>query len=322
LFGRKAFATAAGSLDQKTFWLIGADAFRRWDAANDEGSNAPLPSQFPEGGYTLLRSDSPTDIKIVFDCGPLGFGTLAAHGHADSLSFTLEMEGRPFFIDPGTGTYAARNPYRNYFRSTRAHNTVVIDGEDQSRMAGPFLWSRKAESVLELWNPGPDRDRVIGCHHGYASRNDPVIHRRTVELDKRQGTIRIEDDFECRDFHRMDQWFHLHPECRAETLDPHRIRITHSGRSIDLVLDPETRVQTYLGSEKPISGWASSRYDDTIKTLSIMASCDTARKKRFVSVIHPAVRVNEIESQRNNRTGDDLGPQVGPFLSNHHSMTD
>lgn len=286
LFGRKTFASAAGSLDQKTFWLIGADAFLGWNAAKCDGSNAPLPSHFPDGGYTVLRSDHPAEIKIVFDCGPLGFESIAAHGHADSLSFTLEVDGRPFFIDPGTYIYSANDPYRNYFRSTRAHNTVVIDGEDQSRMAGPFLWSRKAESVLELWNPGPDRDCVVGRHHGYQSLDDPVIHRRTMELDKRQGMVRVQDDLECRELHRVEQWFHLHPECRAEILDSHRIRIAHSGRSIELILDPETRVQTLLGNDNPIAGWASSRYDEKVKSLSIAASADTGRKKRFVLEIH------------------------------------
>jgi hypothetical protein len=47
-------------------------------------------------------------------------------------------------VDPGTYCYHREPRWRNHFRSTAAHNTVVLDGADQSEMLGPFMWGRRA----------------------------------------------------------------------------------------------------------------------------------------------------------------------------------
>ncbi len=108
---------------------------------------------FEQGGYTFLRSRSGS-LMAGFDHAPLGFGAIAAHGHADALSFQLFADGRPFFVDPGTYIYHIRLDERNAFRSTLRHNTVMIDGVEQSEMRGAFLWGRKAETYLI--GSGPD----------------------------------------------------------------------------------------------------------------------------------------------------------------------
>ena len=73
---------------------------------------------------------------MVFDCGELGFGSLAAHGHADALSVTVRAGGVDVLVDPGTYDYFTFPDWRRYFRSTRAHNTLGIDGVDQSAQLG------------------------------------------------------------------------------------------------------------------------------------------------------------------------------------------
>ena len=46
-------------------------------------------------------------------------------------------------------TATTANPrWRSYFRSTLAHNTIEVGGQDQSTSGGPFLWTRHARSRL------------------------------------------------------------------------------------------------------------------------------------------------------------------------------
>ena len=99
------------------------------------------------GGYTFLRSKD-RRVLIGIDHADLGFGSIAAHGHADALSFQMFVEGRPIFVDPGTYNYHFTPEERNIYRSTAAHNTVVIDELEQSKILGPFMWGKRTKASL------------------------------------------------------------------------------------------------------------------------------------------------------------------------------
>ncbi len=92
------------------------------------------------------------EIRLVVDAGPLGYRSIAAHGHADALSFTLSVGGLEFLVDPGTYAYHTQGAWRQYFRGTAAHNTVRVDGQDQSESGGNFMWLRKARAGCNLWD--------------------------------------------------------------------------------------------------------------------------------------------------------------------------
>ena len=77
-------------------------------------------------------------VKIVFDTGPLGYLSIAAHGHADALSLLASYGGWPVFVDPGTYSYKPKDVWRDWFRGTLAHNTVTIDSLNQSQIRGPY----------------------------------------------------------------------------------------------------------------------------------------------------------------------------------------
>lgn len=142
---------------------------------------------YREGGNTILRSRD-RKVLIGIDHGALGFGNIAAHGHADALSFQLFYEGRPVFIDPGTYIYHCDLGSRNEFRRTRNHNTVCIDGKDQSEMLGAFLWGRKANAKLLSEKVENGSIELIMEQDGYT----PVMHHRRLSFDGSRR-IMIED---------------------------------------------------------------------------------------------------------------------------------
>lgn len=284
LFKRTEFKAKAGYFDEMSLWLLGKTGKAAFDAV-DADSKTVGSEKFEEGGYYILGGNDTSDAKIIFDCSPLGFGSIAAHGHADSLSFILYAYEREFLIDPGTYIFEAESPYKNYFRSTAAHNTIVIHGMDQSEMKGPFLWGSKANSFIEEFFNDDDIVRVTGRHDGYQRLDDSVIHRRTIELDKKQDKISIKDCIEAESLHDICMYFHLAPECNIMETKTNRWNISNNGKTIRLMVDEQFECEVVKGSEDPICGWVSKRYDSKIPTNTIVCSLASVGNQCFLTKI-------------------------------------
>ncbi|MCK5573696.1 MAG: alginate lyase family protein, partial [Bacteroidetes bacterium] len=135
LFGREDFKAKATGNDEKTFWLTGQTDERIMGTKPRPGEQIRA---FSHGGYYIISGGG---ARMIFDCGPLGYLSLAAHGHADALSCVFDYNGRAFLVDPGTYAYHTKRRWRDHFRGTCAHNTIVIDGENQSVIGGNFMWT-------------------------------------------------------------------------------------------------------------------------------------------------------------------------------------
>jgi len=145
---------------------------------------------FRDGGYTVIReSVGGHRAMIVFDHGPLGFSSIAAHGHADALAVWLHVDGVPVLVDAGTGQYASAGGWRELFRSTAVHNTVIINDASQSLTAGAFNWRHKANVRVIEFSRG--RDWVVTARHDGYARRFGVEHQRT--LRRIEGGFAIED---------------------------------------------------------------------------------------------------------------------------------
>mgnify|MGYP000846474162 FL=1 len=163
-------------------WLYGK---RRLQSANalPLTQNASVES-FPDGGVTIVRFDEGRGV-LAFDHGPLGFGRLAAHGHADALSVQLYVDGEPVLVDPGTFIYNGDRRMRDKFRSTCVHNTMCVGGRDQSEALGPFLWGRKANVSGFAFEECEGRVIMSAEHDGYS----PVCVRRTVKIQGAKAVV-------------------------------------------------------------------------------------------------------------------------------------
>ncbi len=149
-------------------------------------------ASFPAGGYTAVREWRQGKENLwVMDHGPLGYLSIAAHGHADALSVWLHIDGRPVLVDAGTYLYHSGGAWREFFRSTIAHNTLAIRGESSSTTAGAFNWSQKAECRLLATAEEVDDWCVEAEHDGYEKRFG-FRHRRRLERTS-QGSIRLTD---------------------------------------------------------------------------------------------------------------------------------
>ncbi|OGA71346.1 MAG: hypothetical protein A3G81_31080 [Betaproteobacteria bacterium RIFCSPLOWO2_12_FULL_65_14] len=265
LFRRGDFKLKAGALDDKTRWLLGAKAEAQYRELDAEKTRLPPRQTFPDGGYFVLGCDfdTPAEIRIVADAGPLGYRSIAAHGHADALSFTLSAGGRELLVDPGTYAYHTQAAWRGYFRGTSAHNTVRIDGLDQSEQAGNFMWLKKARAGCSLWLSSAEKDSFEGWHDGYMHLADPVKHRRLIELDKRARRVLVEDTLEMAGEHEVELFFHCSERTEVRAVEG-GFALTLERRSLRLLLPQahDARIEVCRGREAPILGWVSRRFDE------------------------------------------------------------
>lgn len=273
LYGRADFRRLAGQLDDKTRCLFGADGARRWAALAPAAPAAPRLA-FPDGGYYLLgqRFGEPDEVRLVADCGPLGYLSIAAHGHADALAFTLSLHGQQCLIDPGTYTYRPEGPWRDYFRGTAAHNTVCVDGLDQSEIGGNFMWLKKARARLLRHQPLGASQLFEGEHDGYARLPDPLVHRRRIDYDVAAGHLRVTDSLLCQGRHEAAVHWHFNDECAVELVDG-EVRVAGRGWRLSLRCAGAS-VSLLRGSEQPRGGWIARRFDQ--KTACATVVCQVA----------------------------------------------
>ncbi|QOJ33608.1 MAG: alginate lyase family protein [Nitrospira sp.] len=159
-------------------------------------------------GYYVIRHD--TDI-IVIDCGPVGPDYQPGHAHADTLSFELALDGRRVVVDTGVYDYEPGSR-RAYARSTRAHNTVCVDGQDQSEVWGVFRVARRAYPLYaSLTSDRPGHALFLGAHDGYHRLPGRVTHERMIEYAS-PGMWTVRDTLSGKGEHSLESYLHLHPE--------------------------------------------------------------------------------------------------------------
>jgi hypothetical protein len=177
-------------------------------------------------GYSGARQG---DIEVVLDCGPFGPRHQPGHGHCDGLSFMLCLGDIPVVVDPGIAGYGD-DPDRAHARGTAAHNTVQVDGHEQSEIWDTFRVARRAR-------PGPagaTRDgaeiRLLGTIAPYHAPR--VEHRR--EIIVREAEVRIVDLVTGARERRLDSRLHLAPATVVEREDATHWLLRTKGRAVRL----------------------------------------------------------------------------------------
>jgi len=282
LLGGRAEFKVGPDLDQKNFWLFGPRAGDDL-AALPPSLNLARSKLFVDGGYAVLRHQKgERETVAVVDVGPLGYLSICAHAHADALAVDLSLDGRPVLVDPGTYLYHGGGAWRDYFRSTAAHNTARVDGRDQAVMGGPFLWLKKGRTDLDSFETSSASDRVRASHTGLPRG---VVHQRTVELDKEGLDLTLTDVFTGRGRHRVELFFHFPPGLELAAEGSHGFNVQGLPSRVKVDLDPQVEAGVVIGREAPPLGWFSEGFGRKTKATTLVASVKFVDKVSLTTTI-------------------------------------
>lgn len=251
---------------------------------------ASASASFPDGGYYIQRSGWGDRARafaderyLVFDCGPVGDG---GHGHYDALSVEVAADGAPLIVDPGRFTYCDAPPdWRRWFKGTAAHNTVAVDGTDQTpyrrgKPKGPTARARLLQ-----------RAAVRGLDLMWGEAQSPayeVVHRRRI-LFVGDDYWLIEDELDGAVPHRYQLRFHLTPDQGDVRIDTTSTGCQAISARLSLVV---------AGAVTPTvdPDWVSSQYG--IKTPAPVATFTVAAaaRTRLVTLVAPRASADAVLS--------------------------
>jgi len=121
-----------------------------------------------ESGYRKVTNNQ---YECIVDVGKIGADYIPGHAHSDTFNFELKIKGEAFIVDSGISTYET-NSRRNHERSTKAHNTVEIKGQNQSNVWAGFRVANRA-SITYLKE---ENTFIEATHDGY--KNKGIYHTR------------------------------------------------------------------------------------------------------------------------------------------------
>ncbi len=256
---------------------------------------------FPDGGLYVFAANrgSNTELLTTVRAGSFGLGPTWAHAHADQLSVTLGFGGERFLVDTGTYGYFCEPEWRDYFRSAAAHNTLRIDGIDQARMTGRFLWRAAPKVSARSGGSGSGSDAFfVEGRLAYEGLASPVIWRRRVELQDDPLCLVIEDHLDTTHRHEVELFFHLGSGCRLRRLARSAYRLESGAVSCVLELDPSLEVREYRATTDPCRGWVSPGFGVLEHTTTLVGRRCIASDIVLRSSVVPALPVPPLSQHR------------------------
>lgn len=210
-------------------------------------------------GYRKFQGNN---YECIVDVGHIGPKYIPGHAHADMLSFVLYVNNKPLIVDTGISTYE-KNDQRQLERSTLSHNTVVVDGKNQSDVWGGFRVGKRAKiNIIK------DEPTIIEAeHNGYK----PIIHNRSFSFE--DNSIVVKDVLSNSKKHGL-AIFHFHPD-RKIKLDENII-IVDNNYVIEFSANTEVSLESY---NYPLG------YNSYIKSNKCVVN--------FQSTLKSQIRINE-----------------------------
>ena len=233
--------------------LFAPQAFKRVDSKT---LSPPIGSLWPSTGYFALSGGSPGD-RMIVDAKPMGPNHLPGHGHCSLFSYELSIAGKRFIVDSGVEEYES-GPWRDFWRSTRAHNTVVVDGREQSEIWAAYRVGQRTRLLQSAIVQHESSSLFVGVHCGFVGQKSPTRHRRFIAAFA-EGLWLILDEVAGSGLHTIESFVHLAPNaiCQVgENLADVALESVRM-RFYPLISDVgHTSVMTCIrGLMDPIQGW-------------------------------------------------------------------
>jgi Heparinase II/III-like protein/Heparinase II/III N-terminus len=291
LFQRSDMKAFSRGFSEEAFWLLGPSGLAAFAALQSTGEELGS-TELPDSGLYVMRVG---DKYLLACCGKVGTGGLGNHKHNDLLSFEIYAGDKGFIVDPGAYVYSRDPNWRNLFRSTQYHNSVVIDGQEQNRFEAGELFTMAADATVLVHGriTTPEQEWLEVEHTGYSRLAHPVRHTRTFVFDKQMGVWEIMDGLAGDGNHTADWYFHFDHGIELEIVGEGMFQTRCMGTNLELI------VRSGIPLEFSIEdGWISRRYGHKwpAKILHISGaftgSCCMTLKIRPLGTISPVPRAS------------------------------
>lgn len=176
---------------------------------------------YPKSGYYISHNDWSKEnyTDSTWTMFKSGYSS-KTHKHADDNSFMLYSKGYDIFVDPGWYNYVTGNKYRDYFVSSLAHNTIVVDEKTYSVTA-----ENSYKTGIFEYDQNEHYDYVGGFNDMYEG---VMFDRHYYNLG---DAIIIYDNIISDEEHTYSQLFQLSDSCEVVESSDNEvlIRIADSG---------------------------------------------------------------------------------------------
>ena len=256
LFNRRDFKAMSNGYCSDCYFLFGADSVHAFDSMPGKQIE-PRSISFADAGFFIMRTRK--NYMFINNSGKGRYSELSGgtHTHSDLLSFELFMNDKTFLVDTGSYIYSADKKMRKLFRTTKMHNTVVVDGYNQSSIDENVLWDfeRNAIPRKNIWYSDDRKDFFSGEHSGYERMRSPVTHKRLIFFNKKKFLWVITDCLLGEGKHLFEWFFHFGVGIDVQLGRDGLVTQCLEGSNIAMNFRSHTPVTYHL--EK---GWVSSAY--------------------------------------------------------------
>lgn len=220
--------------------------------------------EMPLSGFFGFR-DSQGDHECLVDASPPAPDYQPGHAHCGLLSFELDVRRRPLFVDSGVHGYDG-DPFREYSRSTRAHNTVAVGAREQSELWGVFRVARRAVLRRATHCSDGGTYRFCGASSPYHDRS--IVHER--ELMLRQGELLIRDRIVGAPSPARS-YLHLDPRYTA-SINGRSIIATSADCIVQIDAEGVDELSLRRGAAMPPQGWYFPDFGVALPAVAIEAA--------------------------------------------------
>ncbi|MGE5679685.1 MAG: heparinase II/III family protein [Bacillota bacterium] len=231
-------------------------------------------TSFNDSGYYVFRNE---DIYLVIDGGKIGPDYLPAHAHADLFSYELSIFSSRIVVDSGVYEYPA-GEMRSYVRSTKAHNTVAIDGIDQAECWDSFRVARRFVPHNVLLEHEAGLLKFYGEFDGYSALiGDRIKHKRKIYCEASLRSILVEDNISGVGNHIAESFIHFSPEAEVELVG--NTAYIRSDKNIIKIIVENGRCSIE-------EGWYCPRFGEKIRNKMLVIGADNLPAKLSYKIVY------------------------------------
>lgn len=221
-----------------------------------------------ESGNAIIKT---TDIYLfVSNSEPsryveYGKTFIPTHTHNDKLSFEVAIKGENIFIDPGTYCYTSDPSVRNEFRSTRKHNTIFVDDEEQNIIPDNNVFAITQNVHIDSLNVRVDAKKQYICEGSYSTYKERLHHERKFIVWEKQIEI-IDIITKNGGDHKCISSFHLAPTIDVNVIDNNKILLhTEEGNELHMIIKTNADVQILVDEDTVSPHYGELKRSKTIR---------------------------------------------------------